>query len=88
MNKSASLFDDTSDEVFYEQLYKEHRNHIHNIARYRLYDKKRADDVVQETFLTALQYIEDLKDQPNPTGFLIRTAINLIKQHNHKQMKP
>jgi DNA-directed RNA polymerase specialized sigma24 family protein len=88
MDESTSLFDNISDEAFYEQLYKAHQNHIYNMARYRLYDKNRADDVVQETFLTALQYIEDLKAHPNPIGFLILTATNVIKQHNHKQMKP
>ena len=87
MDKSTSLFGNSGDKAFYEQLYKENQKYVYNLARYRLFDKNRADDVVQETFLAALRHMEELKTHPNLIGWLIRAAMNLIKEYNQKQMK-
>jgi RNA polymerase sigma-70 factor (ECF subfamily) len=42
-------------------------------------DEYRAQDIVHETFLTAVRKIDSVKDSPNPEGWLVNTLKNVIK---------
>ncbi|MDR0325792.1 MAG: sigma-70 family RNA polymerase sigma factor [Oscillospiraceae bacterium] len=87
MGEIKSCGQATSDAAFIERHFMENQYALHNLAKYRLLDKNRADDVVQETYLIALPRIGILRNHPNPGGWFVRTAMNIIKQYNHQQQK-
>lgn len=55
-------------EEFFEQLYRENQKRLFLYARAVLSDATLADDVVQDTFHTALLHIDDLIHHANPAG--------------------
>lgn len=60
-------------EEFFEQLYRENQKRLFLYARAVLSDATLADDVVQDTFHTALLHIDDLIHHANPAGWLMKT---------------
>lgn len=71
-----------------ERLYGSHSDEIFRFALYKLSDRERAKDVVQDTFVKAWTYIsgegETLK---NPRAFLFKIAKNLVID-SYRKVKP
>src|SRR3989344_3747748 len=52
---------------------------------FRVFNKSRAEELVQETFLRAWQYINEVKDVEHMRAFLYRIANNLIIDNYRKK---
>jgi RNA polymerase sigma-70 factor (ECF subfamily) len=64
-------------ERFFEQLFIEMRSKLIRFAEAKIADKQTAEDIVEETFKTAWQKIDELAASENPHGWLI----NALKLH-------
>lgn len=62
----------------YMQAYEAHADAIYRHCFFRIYSKERAEELTQETFLRAWEYLEEGKDVDNLRAFLYRVATNLI----------
>ena len=61
-------------------LYQWYGGKIYRAAYYVLNDKHLAEDVVQDTFITAMNKLDTLRDPAKAEAWLVRTAIN--KSHD------
>ena len=52
---------------------------------YRVYDRERAKDMVQEVFLRAWEYLQDGQEIRNMKAFLYRIANNLLVDESRKK---
>jgi len=64
------------DPVLLELLYKWYGMAVYRVAYYYLNEKMAAEDVTQDTFLSAFTKLHQLKDPAKIKAWLIRTAIN------------
>ena len=59
---------------FLETLYREMYPKIFAFARLRLQDEQLAQELAQDVFVLAQEKLEELRQSPNPQGWLIRAA--------------
>ena len=59
-----------------ELLYRWYGRKVYQAACHVLNDQRLAEDVVQETFLTAMSKLDTLRDPAKAEAWLVRTAIN------------
>ena len=61
-------------DTFLEELYREMYPKIVAYARVRLRDEQLAQELTQDVFVLAQEKLDDLRQSPNPRGWLIRAA--------------
>ena len=61
----------------FEQFYFNTKNFLYQYLYQHVSDYFETEDIAQETYLTALEDWEKLKEHPNPAGWLMQTAKNL-----------
>jgi RNA polymerase sigma-70 factor (ECF subfamily) len=66
---------------FYEQLFLDYYSFLFSFIMRRVQDRSHSEDIAQETFLSAWDSIDVLRDHPNPCGWLITTARNKRLHH-------
>ncbi len=80
--------ENTQKKEHFEKLYGNHADEIFRFALYKLSDREKAKDVVQDTFVKAWNHIsEDREVLINPRAFLFRLARNLIID-SYRKVKP
>lgn len=68
----------------FERFYFNTKNLLYQYLYQHVSDYFETEDIAQETYLTALEDWEELKEHPNPAGWLLQTAKNLcIGYHRH-----
>ncbi len=77
----------TGDHQEFDELYHENYLEIYKFIRCRVADRELAKDVLQETFYIAYKKWEYVRTLSNPTGWLINTAKNKMKELNKKLRK-
>jgi RNA polymerase sigma-70 factor (ECF subfamily) len=77
----------TANERFFEQLFIEMRSKLLRYAAAKIPEKDNAEDVVEETFKTAWQKIDELAVSENPHGWLINALKLHILKHYEKRNK-
>jgi RNA polymerase sigma-70 factor (ECF subfamily) len=65
-------------EELFEKAYNDYADAIFRHCAFRLMDRERGKDLMQETFLRMWNFIEDGKEVENMRAFLYRIANNLI----------
>lgn len=76
---------DKETEGWVHTLYIMYANDLYRTAKYRLQDPELAYDLTQEVFLTLLGKVEQVKDHPNPGGWLFQTLRYKIGHEFEKQ---
>lgn len=72
----------TVDHQEFDEMYRKTYMEIYKFIRYRIKDKELAEDVMQETFCVAYKKWDIVRELSNPTGWLINTAKNKIREFN------
>ncbi len=68
----------------FERFYFNTKNLLYQYLYQHVCDFFEAEDIAQESYLTALEEWEDLQEHPNPAGWLLQTAKNLcMGYHRH-----
>ncbi|HTY39777.1 MAG TPA: RNA polymerase sigma factor [Candidatus Paceibacterota bacterium] len=67
------------------KAYDEYADAIYRHCYYRVYSKEKAEELMQETFLRAWQYVEKGTDVGNIRALLYRIATNLIIDASRRQ---
>lgn len=70
----------TADHQEFDEMYRKNKPEIYKFIRCRVPDREMARDVLQETFYVAYKKWDTVRELSNPTGFLINTAKNKIKE--------
>lgn len=68
-----------------EALFREHRERLARFARHLLGAGADADDLVQETFLKALDHLRSGREIRSPVSFLFVTMRNLVNDAHRRQ---
>jgi RNA polymerase sigma-70 factor (ECF subfamily) len=76
-----------ANERFFEELFIEMRSKLIRFAEVKIADKQSAEDIVEETFKTAWQKIDELIASENPHGWLINALKLHILKFYEKQAK-
>ena len=81
---------DVTAEVW-EDMVKDNRDYIYNLAYYLSRDSYAADDLTQETFLKAFENIDSFREESSLRTWLCRIAVNTYKasrrrNYNHQSM--
>lgn len=74
-------------DAFIEELFQEYFNKLKLYAISYLRDTNRAQDVVQDTFHTALLHIDELMVHDNPGGWLMNTVKNKIRESERSRRR-
>lgn len=78
----------SENDEFFEKLYLDwYKALLRYIYRLTL-DKQAAEEILQETFLTAYKKIEFLRRHENPSGWLYVTAKNITRNYLRKMRNP
>lgn len=72
------------DESSYKALYSKYAKAMYNICLRLLNNKEDAEDVLQESFITAFKKLKELKDASTFGGWLRRIVINNCHQQGRK----
>ncbi|MDR3694770.1 sigma factor [Mucilaginibacter sp.] len=62
-------------------------NTMYTWALYKTSNKESAEDLVQDTFLTAHQQLKKFKGESSPKTWLLAILNNKIRAHYHKKYK-
>jgi RNA polymerase sigma-70 factor, ECF subfamily len=73
------------EEKQFMQSYDEHADSLFRYCYYRVYDRERAKELVQETFMRAWKQLTIGKDIRNPRAFLFTIARNLVIDESYKK---
>ena len=68
----------------FEQLYKMTANHLRNVAVFYLDDKSLADDVVSESFVRVIVYIDSANEDRDGYNWLCKIVENEARRMNQK----
>ena len=68
-----------------EALYRAHRSYVGTVALRILGDPAAAEDVVQETFISALRALDSLRDPDAARAWLARIAVRHARRHLRKR---
>ena len=72
------------DESCYKTLYLKYAKAMYNICLRLLNNKEDAEDVVQESFITAFKKLQELKEPSTFGGWLRRIVVNNCHQQGRK----
>lgn len=72
------------DEQTFLQAYDEHADALFRHCYFRLFDRERAKDAVQETFMRAWKFVAKGGNVKHMKAFLFRTALNVIIDEQRK----
>lgn len=75
----------TGDAQAFDLLMSRYRDAVYGVAYHRLGDLAAAEDVVQETFVTAYLRLGDLREPGKFAAWLLRIAANLCGQYTRRQ---
>jgi RNA polymerase sigma-70 factor (ECF subfamily) len=67
------------------QIYRRHARALGNLAARLLGSRADAEDVVQETFVTALEHLADLRDPARLRPWLMRVTVSLAQKRLRKR---
>lgn len=86
LEREAELIEKArSDSKAFHALYEHYLPSIYRYVHYRLRSRQETEDIVSQTFLQALEYLENYKQKGIPFGhWLYRIAGNLIYRHYKK----
>ncbi len=65
--------------------YNEYSDEIFRYCFFRVYDREKAREMAQETFMRAWKYLVDGKEIEQPRAFLYKTAYHLIVDNSKKK---
>ena len=74
----------SADSELIELLYNSEYQNLLNYSKYILYNTDYSEDVVQETFMIAVEKITYLRDSENQVGWLYRTLQNIVRNKNRE----
>lgn len=80
MDSSQTL--SPSDRAFLEGLFREAHGRLLTHALRLAYDPQMAEDAVQDTYLTAIDKLPQLRESPNPAGWLYGVLCHQIAHQN------
>ena len=66
----------------FERFYFNTKNFLYQYLYQHVCDFFETEDIAQEAYLTALEEWDELQKHPNPMGWLLQTAKNLVTQTN------
>lgn len=78
---------ESRDDNLLEQLYETNYRRLFRLADRILGDRDLADDLVQDTFLTALLHQEKILEHPNPEAWLVKTLSNKLANELQKHYR-
>src|SRR3989344_1300500 len=67
------------------EAYEKYADAIYRYCFFRVYSRERAEELMQETFMKASQYICEGKEVENMKAFAYKVATNLIIDHSRKK---
>ncbi len=67
------------------KAYDDYFDAIYRYCYWRVFDKEKAKDIVQETYCRTWEYMEDKKEIKNIKAFLYRIATNIIIDESRKR---
>ena len=71
---------------FLETLYREMYPKLYAFARVRLQDEQLAQEIAQDVFVLAQEKLPELRQSPNPQGWLIKAAgYAVLQEHMSKE---
>ena len=73
--------------AYLQELYEQYASPLVRYIYRHVGDSALAEDLMQETFLTALVKLEDVRRHPAPLSWLFRTAWNLTMREREKQRR-
>ncbi|MEK7547228.1 MAG: RNA polymerase sigma factor [Patescibacteria group bacterium] len=76
---------ENSEKKKFLEAYEVYSDAIYRHCYFRVFSKERAEDMVQETFIRAWQYVSGGKRVENLRAFLYRIATNLIIDNSRKR---
>ena len=76
---------DTDKEQQFLEAHTQHSDAIFRYCYYRVFDREKAKDYVQETYLRTWKYLAEGRKVDNIRAFLYRTATNLIIDESRKK---
>jgi RNA polymerase sigma-70 factor (ECF subfamily) len=68
----------------FEKFFKEHQNTLFRIIFGYVHQKEASEDLVVEAFIKIYERWNRVRSMDNPTGYLVRSGINLAKTHLKK----
>lgn len=74
-------------EDFLEALHKEYFNRLALYAESGLFNRSKAQDVVQDTFHDAVKRVDELIRHTNPPGWLTQTVKNKVREYNRSHLR-
>lgn len=79
------MLESRSNQRFLEDLYRTHYAMVYQLAAHKLYRYLRvtadAADLTQEVFILTARRIEDLRQHPNPSGWLCKATHFVVMNH-------
>lgn len=72
---------------FIRRLYEEEATRLKYFIENTVFDRDLAEDILQETFCTAVRRAADVRVHPNPEGWLYTTAKYIILAESRKRNK-
>ncbi len=76
--KRASAIVSTAMEKQFVEVYEKHSDAIFRYCYYRVFDREKAKDVMQEAFSRTWKYLQEGKEVDNIRAFIYKTANNII----------
>lgn len=73
-----------SQKTRFSAIYEEHADAVFRFASYKLSDREKAKDIVQESFVKLWEYMSSDETVDNPKALLFRIASNSIVDHYRK----
>lgn len=89
-NTAIKSLSKTEFNSYFENIYNEHIDQLYRFTYFRVSDKEKAIDIVQDVFFKYFRYLEDSKDREdeidfNHKAYLFKTIRNTIIDHYRKK---
>ena len=89
-NTALKSLSKTEFNSYFENIYNEHIDQLYRFTYFRVSDKDKAIDIVQDVFFKYFRYLEDSKDREdeidfNHKAYLFKTIRNTIIDHYRKK---
>lgn len=70
-----------------ELLVRQHNSRLKNFIRKHLHDYQAVEDIVQQTYLAAIECSQKFQGNAKPQTWLFGIAFNLVREHNRKSQR-
>lgn len=89
-NTAIKSLSKTEFNSYFENIYNEYIDHLYRFTLFRVSDKEKAIDIVQDVFFKYFRYLEDSRESDqelvfNHKAFLFKTTRNTIIDHYRKK---